>query len=66
MPTIELLTVDWDQPDRSRVLQTIPTNSSSPTDLNQVAARLMAETPSCDGYLVKDDLGEPFIVYRGK
>lgn len=66
MPTIELLAVDWERPDQSKVLQTIPSNSSSPTSLNQTAARLLAETPSCDGYQVKNDDGQVFIVYREK
>jgi hypothetical protein len=63
MPTIELLSVDWDDPRRSQVRRTLPSNSSSPTDLNQTAARVLAETPSCDGYWVKDDAGEVFITY---
>lgn len=64
MPTIELLAVNWDQPARSTVLQTIPSRSSSPTDLNQTARLLLAETALCDGYEVKDDRGQVFIVYR--
>ena len=66
MPTIELLAVNWDRPDRSKVLKTVPSNSLSPADLNQTARGLLAETPSCDGYQVKDDQGQAVIVYYEK
>ncbi len=65
MPTIELLAVNWERPDdRSVVLRTVTSYSSSPTDLNQTGAWLRAETPSCDGYQIKGDDGQVLIVYR--